>query len=85
MFHLEEAGGHVETVAIVAHNNIRLVSPIKLLVCAVQIVIIRILRWKGGQNHRWTEFGSPKLCLPKGQIFWKVSMLDAFFAYSESL
>ena len=31
---LEEAGGDVEAVAVAAHNNIRLVSPIKLLVRA---------------------------------------------------
>ena len=31
---LEEAGGHVEATAVTAHNHIRLVSPIKLLVGA---------------------------------------------------
>ena len=31
---LEEAGGHVEATAVTAHNHIRLVSPIKLLVRA---------------------------------------------------
>ena len=55
---LEEAGGDVEAVAVAAHNNIRLVSPIKLLVSAVQIVQIRLLRFKGEQNYMDTVWFS---------------------------
>ena len=45
---LEKAGGDVEATAVTAHDHIRLVSPVELLVRAVQI---RLLKCEGKQNY----------------------------------
>ena len=45
---LEETGGDVEATAVTAHDHICLVSPVELLVRAVQI---RVLKCEGKQNY----------------------------------